>query len=106
MITAQMKAPEKITARTGGVLVERDPTVPAWAKRPKKPVYTAEEIGAQPKGDYVPAPVTAAPGQVLKISAVDENGKPVKWEAASLPTKEEIVDAVLAEIPVGDEVEY
>lgn len=31
---------------------ETDPTVPAWAKQPEKPTYTAEEIGAQPKGDY------------------------------------------------------
>lgn len=32
---------------------EKDPTVPNWAKRPHKPTYTAEEVGAQPKGDYV-----------------------------------------------------
>jgi hypothetical protein len=31
---------------SGGVAVETDPTVPAWAKQPKKPVYTAEEVGA------------------------------------------------------------
>lgn len=28
--------------------VETDPTVPAWAKHPKKPTYTAEEVGAMP----------------------------------------------------------
>lgn len=32
---------------------EKDPTVPDWAKRPQKPTYTAEEVGAQPKGDCV-----------------------------------------------------
>jgi hypothetical protein len=26
--------------------------VPDWAKQPEKPQYTAEEIGAQPAGDY------------------------------------------------------
>ena len=32
---------------------EKDPTVPDWAKRPQKPTYTAEEVGAQPRGDCV-----------------------------------------------------
>lgn len=27
---------------------EQDPTVPDWAKRPKKPTYTAQEVGALP----------------------------------------------------------
>lgn len=31
---------------------ESDPTVPSWAKQPDKPTYTAEEVGAQPAGDY------------------------------------------------------
>jgi hypothetical protein len=31
---------------------ETDPTVPEWAKSKEKPTYTAEEVGAQPKGDY------------------------------------------------------
>lgn len=31
---------------------EKDPTVPEWAKQPEKPTYTAEEVGAQPAGDY------------------------------------------------------
>ena len=29
----------------GGITHETDPTVPAWAKQPKKPTYTAEEVG-------------------------------------------------------------
>lgn len=29
-----------------GTIVETDPTVPAWAKEPNKPTYTAEEVGA------------------------------------------------------------
>lgn len=30
----------------GGIAVEVDPTVPAWAKQPTKPTYTAAEVGA------------------------------------------------------------
>lgn len=31
----------------GGTYTETDPTVPAWAKAPTKPTYTASEVGAQ-----------------------------------------------------------
>ena len=37
---------------SGGISEESDPTVPAWAKQPEKPKYTADEVGAQPKGNY------------------------------------------------------
>lgn len=30
--------------------MEKDPTVPAWAKQPAKPSYTASEVGAAPAG--------------------------------------------------------
>ena len=30
----------------GGITQETDPTVPAWAKQPGKPTYTADEVGA------------------------------------------------------------
>lgn len=30
----------------GGSFTETDPTVPAWAKQPTKPTYTASEVGA------------------------------------------------------------
>lgn len=33
---------------TGGITVEKDPTVPEWAKQPRKPTYTASEVGARP----------------------------------------------------------
>ena len=33
-----------------GDIPELDPTVPAWAKAPTKPEYTAEDVGAVPTG--------------------------------------------------------
>jgi hypothetical protein len=36
-------------------------------------------------GDYIPVPATASVGQTIKVSAVDENGKPTAWEAADFP---------------------
>ena len=40
---------------------ETDPTVPAWAKAPSKPTYTASEVGALP--DTYVAPVQSVNGQ-------------------------------------------
>lgn len=33
---------------------ETDPTVPAWAKEPEKPTYTAEDVGALPVDTVIP----------------------------------------------------
>ena len=71
---------------------ETDPTVPEWAKSEKKPTYTAEEVGAQPKGNYalksdIPAvPVQSVNGKTgeVKLSASD---------VGALPANAEIVDA-------------
>ena len=37
----------------GGIAKETDPTVPAWAKEPTKPTYTATEVGADAAGTAV-----------------------------------------------------
>lgn len=42
----------------GGIAQETDPTVPAWAKEPTKPSYTAKEVGALPD-TYTPPDQTA-----------------------------------------------
>ena len=34
---------------------ETDPTVPAWAKQPTKPTYTASEVGALPSTTFIPS---------------------------------------------------
>lgn len=36
-----------------------------------------------PNGDYIPTPTTAQVGDILKVKAIDENGKPVEWECAN-----------------------
>lgn len=36
-----------------GNMNEIDPTVPAWAKEPKKPAYTPDEIGAVNENDVL-----------------------------------------------------
>ena len=45
----------RITAlEQGGGFEETDPTVPAWAKQPEKPSYTAAEVGALPADTVIP----------------------------------------------------
>lgn len=68
---------------------EKDPTVPAWAKKPNKPTYTAAEVGALPVDTVIPEggipiPPTASVGQTIVVKAVDESGKPTEWEAADM----------------------
>lgn len=53
----------------GGITQETDPTVPAWAKQPNKPAYTAEEVGAQPKGEY------ALKSEIPSVPVQSVNGK-------------------------------
>lgn len=97
-------------------VVEKDPTVPQWAKLPNKPTYTAaevgarsdrwlptlEEIGAQPKGDYalkseIPAisdaPVKSVNGKTgeVKLTAKDVGALE---ENVDLVTPEEVEDAI------------
>ena len=53
-------------ADAGGITEETDPTVPAWAKAPEKPRYTAAEVGALPADTEIP--VVPA-----KVSAFDND---------------------------------
>ena len=41
---------DELKAGGGGITEETDPTVPAWAKEPTKPTYTAVEVGADASG--------------------------------------------------------
>ena len=64
---------------SGGILKETDPTVPAWAKQPSKPTYTASEVGALPSS-YTP-PVTSVNGKTGEVSlnAQDVRARPDTW---------------------------
>ena len=42
----------------GYITTESDPTVPAWAKQPSKPSYTAQEVGALPSSTQIPSKVS------------------------------------------------
>ena len=63
---------------------EKDPTVPAWAKQPEKPKYTAEEVGALPESTKIPAeyklPVASADtlGGVTAEPATDDDTQSVR----------------------------
>lgn len=49
---------EEYLAANPPTVTETDPTVPAWAKQPTKPAYTAAEVGAMPD-TYTPPNQTA-----------------------------------------------
>lgn len=42
----------KTAEQLGLAKASQIPNVPSWAMQPKKPTYTAQEVGAQPQGDY------------------------------------------------------
>lgn len=81
---------------TGGIVVERDPTVPDWAKQPSKPTYTADEVGALPSTTKIPTVPTAIKNPYpLTINGVEYDGSEAKTvniqtsgggESASLDT--------------------
>ena len=46
---------------------ETDPTVPAWAKEPNKPTYTAEEVGALPNNTPIPDPTSVVVDRLVSV---------------------------------------
>lgn len=101
---------------------ETDPTVPDWAKRPEKPTYTAEEVGALPDNTKIPtktselendsgflySPPTPEVGKILKIKSVNEDGTFVcEWAddgGSNLDVRidgKSIVQDGVAEIPIS-----
>lgn len=47
---------------------ETDPHVPSWAKQPDKPTYTAEEVGALPKGTAYVSSVNGESGAISGLA--------------------------------------
>lgn len=102
-------------------ITETDPTVPAWAKQPEKPTYTAEDVGAL-SADTLQAATDAALAQAKESGEFDgpkgqkgdtgaQGPKGDKGDPGSTPVKgvdyyteadkQEIVDDVLEQIPTG-----
>lgn len=101
---------------------ETDPTVPDWAKRPEKPTYTAEEVGALPDNTKIPtktselendsgflvSPPAPEVGKILKIRSVNEDGTfTCEWAddgGSNLDVRidgKSIVQDGVAEIPIS-----
>ena len=76
---------------SGGITQETDPTVPAWAKAPEKPSYTAAEVGALPVGTEIPAidPTLTQSGKAADAKAVGD-ALAGKQPAGNYATKDEI----------------
>ena len=63
-------------ANTEYIQVETDPTVPAWAKLPEKPTYTAEEVGALPVTElYAPIATYNGSLEVNTVYTADLSGE-------------------------------
>lgn len=100
---------------------ETDPTVPDWAKRPEKPTYTAEDVGALPDNTKIPtktseldndsgflnSPPAPEVGKILRVKSVNKDGTFVcEWadDGSNLDVRingESIVQDGVAEIPIS-----
>ena len=64
---------------SGFITNETDPTVPAWAKEPNKPTYTAEEVGALPSNTHIPDPTSVVVDRFVSegthIADISVNGE-------------------------------
>lgn len=74
-------------------------------------VLMAEELERIEDGilERIPAPSVAAVGQTIVVSAVDENGKPIEWEAGNISTEdtwELLCDVTLEEETNSFEVKF
>lgn len=62
-------------------VTESDPTVPAWAKQPNKPTYTAEEVHAMPETYTLPIATETVLGGVKPVTATEAMTQPVGVDA-------------------------
>lgn len=90
------------------VTAESDPTVPDWAKQPRKPTYTAQEVGAQPAGEYIlktelPDIISDTLAQAQESGEFDGDPGKSAYEYAQeggyTGTEEEFAEKLAKEIP-------
>ena len=74
---------------------ETDPTVPAWAKQPQKPTYTAAEVGALPDTYKPPVDATLThSGQAADAAKVGEELRSLSEEIAEIPSGKDGADGI------------
>lgn len=94
-------------ASGGGIVEEADPTVPAWAKQPEKPVYTAEEVGALPADTILPEayalPTASASvkGGVMVGGGLQMVGELLSVQSPIVMTTEDPGDGAAVDYPEG-----
>lgn len=69
---------------TQGATVEASAGMPVIRYVKDSDLYTAID-GYMDGHPEIPAPTTASVGQTIRVTAVDEGGKPTAWETADLP---------------------
>lgn len=72
-----------LTNDSGFISQETDPTVPAWAKAPAKPTYTAQEVGALPDDTVIPTKLSELTNDdgFLKVTDLGEiDGDQYEWD--------------------------
>lgn len=89
------------------IVEESDPTVPEWAKAKEKPTYTADEVGAQPKGDYalkseIPAPYTLPVATAETLGGV-KVGKGLQMDGEKMGVRKRKLK-LIEEITLSDSV--
>lgn len=99
---------------SGNIAEEVDPTVPAWAKAPTKPTYTAQEVGALPSSTKIPSIEGLASEQYVDI-AIDEIDVMTDEEIAEIcgstvgdltvvdqdAIAEQVIDTLMEELPTN-----
>lgn len=90
---------ENYLAENPPEVAETDPTVPAWAKQPEKPGYTAEEVGALPVGTLIPTVPTKVSAFQNDAGYLTEHQDLSGYaKTADIPTRPEDIGAQ----PAGD----
>lgn len=77
---------------------ETDPTVPAWAKQPNKPTYTAQEVGALPADSQIAIEVD----DTLSIQGAAADAKAVGDAIANNPNTTKIITSTYSDSKTYD----